>query len=123
MESLNLKDVYVLNARVEDLGLEYREFFDFVVGRAVSQMRIFLELAVPFLKVGGKVLLMKGKNYQIEVEESLFALKTLNSEICDIIKYELPNNLGSRVIIEVLKKKKTSTLYPRTYNLIKGKPL
>jgi len=38
-------------------------------------MRIFLELAVPFLKVGGKVLLMKGKNYQIEVEESLFALK------------------------------------------------
>ncbi|HQO93678.1 MAG TPA: class I SAM-dependent methyltransferase [Bacilli bacterium] len=75
MESLNLKDVYVLNARVEDLGLEYREFFDFVVGRAVSQMRIFLELAVPFLKVGGKVLLMKGKNYQIEVEESLFALK------------------------------------------------
>ena len=120
---LNLKDVYVLNARVEDLGLEYREFFDFVVGRAVSQMRIFLELAVPFLKVGGKVLLMKGKNYQIEVDESLSALKTLNSEICDIIKYELPNNLGSRVIIEALKKKKTSKLYPRTYNLIKGKPL
>ena len=123
IDKLNLKDVYVLNARVEDLDLEYREFFDYVVGRAVSQMRIFLELAVPFLKVGGKVLLMKGKNYQIEVEESLFALKTLNSEICDIIKYELPNNLGSRVIIEVLKKKKTSTLYPRTYNLIKGKPL
>ena len=120
---LNLKDVYVLNARVEDLDLEYREFFDYVVGRAVSQMRIFLELAVPFLKVGGKVLLMKGKNYQIEVDESLSALKTLNSEICDIIKYELPNNLGSRVIIEALKKKKTSKLYPRTYNLIKGKPL
>jgi len=86
-------------------------------------MRVFLELSVPFIKVEGKVLLMKGKNYQLEIDESIMALKTLNSEIYDIIKYELPNNLGSRVIIEVLKKKKTSKLYPRTYNLIKGKPL
>ncbi|HHU21182.1 MAG TPA: 16S rRNA (guanine(527)-N(7))-methyltransferase RsmG [Acholeplasma sp.] len=123
IESLNLKDVYVINARAEDLDSKYREFFDLIVGRAVSSMRIFLELSIPFLKVEGKVFVMKGKNYQTEVDESSSTLKTLNSEICDIIKYELPHKLGSRAIIKVLKKKQTNKLYPRTYNLIKNKPL
>lgn len=118
---LGLKNVQVLNQRAEDL--EFREYFDITVARAVSKTSILCELMAPLLKVNGKLMLMKGPRAQEELIEARNAFKVLDLELETVDYYSLSNSdivLGN-VIIK--KNKKTNTKFPRAYGQIKKKPL
>ncbi len=122
-KALNLKNVEVVNARAEELPPTIKESFDFVTARAVAELRILLELGVPFLKVGGIFIAMKGAHGKDELAKSSHALKTLNLTNIDTRLASLPNSDGERTIILLRKDKKTERKYPRKYSDILKKPL
>ena len=123
IEKLELKDIEVINDRAENVINNYRECFDFATARAVAPLNILLELLVPFIKVNGKVLALKGSSLQEEIELSTKAFKELHVNVENIINDELPNNFGTRNLLVLNKQKQTSNKYPRVYAQIKKKPL
>ena len=122
-QKLGLKNVKVVNDRAEIFIKNERESFDFVTSRAVSRLNILLELSIPFLKVGGKLIAYKGINYQEEINESKNALDLLSSKIIAIEEENLVQINEKRYNIFIQKNQKTSQKYPREYRLIKKKAL
>lgn len=120
-KELGLKDVFIINDRVEKMN-EYRECFDFVFARAVSNLSMLIELCIPIVKVKGYFVSMKGSNYQEEVNLASNALKKLDSKIENIYEYQL-GSYGVHSLIKILKDKKTSGKYPRSYAKIKNDTL
>ena len=122
-KKLGLKNVKVVNERAEIFIKNARESYDFVTSRAVSRLNILLELSIPFLKVGGKLIAYKGINYQEEINESKNALDLLSSKIIAIEEENLVQSNEKRYNIFIQKNQKTSQKYPREYRLIKKKAL
>ena len=116
-----------ITARAEDLGVDkkHREKYDFVTSRAVAPMNILAELTLPLLKVGGKFLAMKSANEEgeKELEDALFAIKTLGGKVAKTIDYQLAADCPKRRIVIIEKVKATADQYPRKYAKIKSKPL
>ena len=117
IKELNLKNVTCINSRAENLPKTYREYFDIVTSRAVAHLRILLELSIPYLKVGGKLIAMKGLSEE-EIKESAKILEKLDSTIVDTIKFNLPIEGSNRSLVIVQKNKKTKEIYPRSYDKI-----
>ncbi len=99
---------------------EMREKFDVVTARAVAAMPTLAEYSLPFVKVGGKWIAMKGPNEPIK--PALQAIRMLGGKLEDTIEYHLPGG-DARVIYVVKKISQTPTKYPRNSGQIKQKPL
>ena len=114
----------VLNGRAEDYGKDpaFREKFDFSTARAVARLNTLLEYCLPFVKVGGSFIALKG-NAKEEIEECSNALKILGGKISEIKEYELPLEEGNRTIIKIEKTQKTPSLYPRGNGKERKNPL
>lgn len=119
-EKLKINAEFV-HGRAEDIGkmAEYREKFDFSCARAVANLSVLSEYCVPFVKVNGSFIAMKGPNEEIEASEG--AIKLLGGEIAEILDYDLDGD--KRRIISVKKISQTSTKYPRNSSQIKKKSL
>lgn len=122
IEKLNLKNIKCIHGRVEELDKSYREYFDIVTSRAVANLRILAELSIPYLKVHGKFISMKG-NVEEELEEAKSTIDKLKGKIVRIETFKLPIENSNRTIIEIEKEEKTSDIYPRKYNEITKKIL
>lgn len=127
IDKLNLKNVYIVHGRAEEMAQkqEYREHYDIAVSRAVASLNVLLEFDTPYIKVGGKCLLMKGENVKSEIAESKNALSILNCKINNNYEYtyNVEDEIYTRYIVEVEKIKNTSNKYPRIYGKIKKEPL
>ena len=123
IKELGLKDIEVVNARAEEYIKDKRESFDIVTARAVAPLNILLELAIPFLKVEGTFLAMKGSNASDELKEASKAYSILNAKVENEYIFNLPNDLGKRTIIKFKKIGPTKDIYPRLYSKIKKQPL
>lgn len=117
IKRLGLKRIKVLTVRAEELDKTYREYFDIVTSRAVAHLRILTELSIPYLKVGGMLIAMKG-NVLEEVAKSKIFLEKLNSKISNIIYFNLPKEESNRSLVIIEKLAKTSNIYPRSYDKI-----
>ena len=122
INKLNLKNITCISGRAEELSDYFKESFDIITSRAVAHLRILSELSLPFLKVGGHFLPMKG-SFEAEVEESRKTITILGGTIKDIITFHLPVENSARSIIVVEKTSQTSNEYPRVYDKIIKKPL
>lgn len=125
VDKLNLKNVMIINERAEKYIEEKREFFDVVISRAVAKTDILLELGIPFLKVGGNLIVMKASEQVVnqELENSKNALKLLKAKIMKKNVFILPKENSQRTIIIIQKKMSTDQKYPRSYDKILKKPL
>lgn len=122
IEKINLTDVELINDRAEEYIKYKRETFDIVTSRAVSNMSIITELSIPYVKVGGYFLAMKGSN-QEEILEAQKAIDILGGKI-EINKIiTLPKEESTRQLISIKKQKNTPLEYPRRYDKIIKKPL
>lgn len=117
---LKLKNVKVLNKRAEELNV--REQYDVCTSRAVAKLSVLLELSVPLLKVGGKMIAMKGPSAEDEIIEAKDALKLLNCDKGVIYDVNLPS-AGLRKNCVFTKLNTTASKYPRSYAQIKKKAL
>lgn len=110
-----------IHGRAEDTAHqpEYREKFDFSCARAVANLSVLSEYCIPFVKVGGYFLSMKGRGEDIVYSEN--AVRILGGEIGDIIEYTLESDI--RKIVAIKKISQISTKYPRKSGQIKKKPL
>lgn len=82
-QKLALSNVRVVSERAElaaALGAKLRERFALVTARAVAPLPVLLELAVPFLKVDGTLLAVKGQRAQEELTQAAQAMSLLRVE-------------------------------------------
>lgn len=114
-----------LHGRAEDYGQnpQYRETFDLSVARAVAAMPELVELTVPFLKVGGKLVLSKGAKGPEELASAAVAIKTLASELEREEQARLPEEAGERHLYVINKRVKTPKTYPRKPGIPHRRPL
>ena len=121
IDKLKLTNIKTIHCRAEEAGQmeEYREKFDIATSRAVANMNILAEYLLPFVKLGGKAIFMKGSNTEDEIRNSQKAIATLAEEKEKIIKFFIPSTNFKRNIILVDKKISTPKQYPRS----NGKPI
>ncbi len=115
IEQLQLNKIRTLHGRAEDYGRdpEHRERYDYGVSRAVARMPVLLELALPFIKVGGFFICQKGPGVKEELEASPKALKILGGEVQSIEEVALPFVDRGHHLIIIKKVAKTPKKYPR----------
>ena len=117
-------DAEIIHKRAEEGGRDknLREKYDIATSRAVANMNTLSEYLMPFVKVKGKMVAMKGKNGAEELENAKGAIRILNGEIVKCDEFLLPNG-DERTIIVVNKKSHTPMQYPRQGGKIKNNPL
>lgn len=121
IEKLELENARAIHVRAEDFTKDQREKYDVVVSRAVANMRTLAEYCLPFLKVGGLFIALKGPKAMEELEEAQNAINILGGQVTKTEAIDLSGN--DRVNIFVKKIKKTKNKYPRGKNLPKKNPL
>lgn len=115
-----------IHSRAEDLGKDsrHREKYDFATARAVAKLYELCEYCLPFVKVGGKFVALKGFEIEEELDEAKKAIKILGGEIEKVIKYSLPDEENSKRSMIIIKKiSQTPTKYPRMSAKMKKQPL
>ncbi len=127
--------LHAITARAEDAaapGSPLREHFDVVCSRAVARLPILAEITIPFLRLGGTLIAMKGGQAAEECSEAARAFSTLGLETAQLIPChiqapldfspdELPPDEHTLVIAK--KVRKSPGIYPRKYAQICKKPL
>jgi len=107
----------IVNERAETWIQSNRESFDIVTARAVAPLPVLVEWCVPFVKVGGVFIAMKG-HVEDEVQQAQVALTQTKAVIDRIVSYELSQNKGSRTLVVIDKIETTPAMYPRANRLI-----
>ena len=112
---LELKNIKTIHGRAEDFGQnkETREKFDVAVSRAVANMTTLAEYLLPFVKVGGYAICMKGPNIEEELDKAKFAIKELGGIIEKVDNFNLPDSDIERNIVIIKKISNTPNRYPR----------
>ncbi len=122
IEKLNLINIEVINDRSEKYILNKREYYDLVTSRAVANLKILTELSLPYVKIGGFFIPLKGDS-DLELKESEYAINILGGQIMKIEKLLLPIENSKRMLIVIQKIKETPKEYPRVFDKILKKPL
>ena len=122
-ESLELENVSLVHSRAEDGSrTELRDSFDVAVSRAVAAMNTLCEYDMPYVRVGGRFIAMKGKDAEVEVDAARNAIETLGGQLRAKHDFIL-GEAGERSIIEIEKLAPTPERFPRKSKAIKNKPL
>lgn len=113
LKELNLT-AKTVHMRAEDGGKnpDYREQYDISCARAVANLPVLCEYCIPFVKVGGQFVAMKGSSAQEELDIATNAYKILGCEKPIIICENLREN-EARAFIISKKKSQTPPKYPR----------
>lgn len=125
IETLNLRNIQAIHGRAEEIARNklYREKYDVAVSRAVANLSTLTEYMLPFVKVGGKCICMKGANVNEELERAQNAIKELGGEIERVDNFYLSDNDNERNIIVIKKVKETNPKYPRKSGTPSKEPL
>ena len=125
IEKLELKNIECIHGRAEEFGKNknYREKYDISTSRAVANMSTLSEYLIPFVKIGGKVLAMKGDKAEEELEEAKKSIKLLGGKVENIDNFYLPNSDIKRSIIIIKKIEKTEMKFPRKPGMPAKEPI
>lgn len=121
IEKINLQNARAIHSRAEDFAKDNREKYDVVVSRAVANMTTLSELCLPFVKVDGIFIALKGPKADEELEEAKSAIKILGGKVIDIERFDLSGNERANILVKKIHP--TKHKYPRAKNLPKTKPL
>ena len=114
-KKIYIDDVEFIHGRAEDFGQDenYREQYDIATARAVAGLPVLMEFCVPFVKVGGYFICLKGPNADLELEESKKAMETLGVKFIEKIDIKLPEIELNHNILVFEKIQNTPSKYPR----------
>lgn len=122
-EKLGFADVQCLHARAEEAPAQLRQSCDIAVSRAVARLNLLCELCLPFVKVGGLFLAMKGPGAEEELNEAKRAIAALGGKAEGIRVYDVPGTELQHNVIVIRKVKDTPSRYPRRWAQMKKQPL
>jgi len=125
IEALNLEDIYAVHMRAEDAARkeEYRESYDVALARAVASLPTLAEYALPFVRVGGRFIAMKGPSAKEELVASSQAIITLGGQYSSTISVEIPFEDITHSLVIVNKLSHTPPRYPRNASQIAKRPI
>lgn len=115
VKELNLKNIQIIHGRAEDYGQnpKFREKYDICISRAVATLSVLSEYCLPFVKIGGHFISLKGPNIEQEIKEAEKAISVLGGKIEKIENFNLPYLKEQRNIIFIKKIKQCPSNYPR----------
>ncbi len=122
-DKLGLTGLECVHARAEELPDGRRAAYDIAVSRAVARLGTLCELCLPYLRVGGTFIAMKGPDCDGEVREAQKAMQLLGANIKDIVRYTVPGTDITHAAVVIEKTKPTHPKYPRKWVQIKKQPL
>ena len=124
-EQLGLEEVTTLHARAEEAGQDpgLREQFDFATARAVADLGLLCEMCLPFVKVGGRFLAMKGPECQEELDRAARAIPTLGGVLKGCYDYRIPHTDITHRVVVVEKVAPCPAKYPRRWAKMQKTPL
>ena len=102
---------------------ELRETFDFALARAVARLNLLAELCLPFVRVGGAFLALKGPAVTEELAEAARAVEKLSAQTEEVYEYAIPGEELRHNIVVLRKTAPTPKQYPRRFAQIKKLPL
>lgn len=123
LKLLGINDVKTIHSRAEDYIKQGREKFEYALSRAVASVPTLAEYLLPYVKVGGEILMYKGSGFQEELDLGHKAIKILGGQVENVLNYKLNEIDSQRNIIIIKKFSMTDKKYPRGKNLPKFKPL
>lgn len=123
--SVGLENVRVLHARAEEAAKEpaQRECYDIVTSRAVAQLAVLAEWALPFVRLGGTFIALKGPRGEEEWAAAERAVTLLGGRLRERLTLPLPGTDESRTIFYIEKVAPTPKAYPRKPGIAVKKPL
>ena len=114
-----------LHLRAEDAARResLREGFDLAVARAVAPMNVLCEYLLPLVKVGGRMLALKGPGLEAELEQAQNALSLLGGEIEGVQPLVIPGRDWNHRAAWIAKTAPTPERYPRRAGAAEKRPL
>ena len=114
----------LVHARAEIGGIDpdLREHFDVAVSRAVARLSVLCEYCLPYVRVGGFLLALKGPDPEEELRDAAHAIALLGGGQAQVTNYSLPCGDG-RTLILIPKERPTPKTYPRQRVKISDRPL
>lgn len=127
LENVLLKlglEAEIRHMRAEEGGKDkkLRESFDFATARAVKNLPVLCEYCLPYVKLCGNFIALKGAGGEEELETAANAIKLLGGKTESVLRENLPGG-DKRVIINIKKISQTSPKFPRDNAKISKKPL
>ena len=101
----------------------HRGAYDLVLARAVSKLNVLAELTIPFCKVGGLVIAMKGKSVGSEIATSSKAITALGGEVVDVIDCNGIHRFLKGYLVVLKKVLPTPAKFPRRPGIPLKRPL
>ena len=117
-------EVNAVHFRAEEAAInrQFREQFDIACARAVSNLRSLAEYCIPFVKVGGQFVSMKGPAITEELTSARPGIGTLGGKVASVYEYVLSDGSG-RSLVCIDKIRETPPQFPRSSAKIQKKPL
>lgn len=118
-------DAEFIHGRAEELGqnINFREQFDIATSRAVAPLNALAEFDLPYVKIGGLMIALKGPAAYDEIEKAKNAINELGGKIESIEEINLPDTDLKHTIVVIKKLKNTPEKYPRRTKKIERSPL
>lgn len=124
VKELELKNVKTVHSRAEDgARTELRENFDVAVSRAVANMMVLSEFCLPYVKVKGSFVALKGPAIDEELSSSKNAIGTLGGKLRQVIEVNIEDTDLKHNIVIVDKIKECPNKYPRKAGIVSKKPI
>lgn len=125
INKLKLENIKTFHGRAEDYGKDknHREKYDIAIARAVAPLNVLIEYLMPFVKLNGKCICMKGTEVEEEIENSKRGIQILGGDKIITGDFSIPNTDIERSIIIIEKNKLTDKKYPRRAGTPSKEPL
>ena len=121
---LQIDNVTVVHARLEEYGHgPGREAFDVATARALGPLPVVAELGLPLLRVGGALLVPRGRPADAELEQAAAACRQVGGRVEDVVPN--PSSPIDRVgfVVIMAKIAATSPRFPRRSGVPARTPL
>lgn len=125
IEKLQLKNIETIHGRAEEIAQNklHREKYDIAVARAVAPLNVLSEYLLPFVRVDGYAICMKGSKGKEEVKDAEKSIEILGGKVLNIEEFCLPKTEMERTIVKIEKVKNTDKKYPRKAGTPSKEPL
>ena len=122
---LGLDNVEVIKGRAEEIGQrpEHREKYEWAVARAVANMSVLSEYLLPFVRMHGMMIALKGESGPAEAQSAEKTMKLLGGKLKQVLPVNLPGVADDRYLVVVEKFAATPPKYPRKPGMAMKQPL